>query len=53
MAIDFTLSEEQLGLRLQAREFAETVLSQVTDVITPIPDPPSGFRSLQTLFQQM
>ncbi|MDQ1137466.1 alkylation response protein AidB-like acyl-CoA dehydrogenase [Microbacterium sp. SORGH_AS 1204] len=53
MAIDFTLSDEQLGLRLQAREFAETVLSQVPDVIAPIPDPLDRFRALKPFYQQM
>ncbi|MBB3156615.1 acyl-CoA dehydrogenase [Microbacterium proteolyticum] len=53
MPIDFTLSQEQLGLRLQAREFADTVLSGVDAAIAPIPDPLGRFRALKPFYQRM
>lgn len=53
MSIDFTLSEEQLGLRSQAREFAEGVLAGVDSVIAPISTPLERFRALKPFYQQM
>jgi len=53
MALDFTLSAEQMGLREQARAFAEGVLSQVADTVAPIPDPLGRFRALKPFYQQM
>lgn len=53
MAIDFTLSEEQMGLRKQARDFAEGVLSTVADTIAPFDDPLDRFRALKPIYQQM
>ncbi|MDQ1102933.1 alkylation response protein AidB-like acyl-CoA dehydrogenase [Nocardioides zeae] len=53
MAIDFTLSPEELGLRAQAHEFAEKVLSGVPEAIAPLADPLDRFRALQPFYQQM
>lgn len=53
MAIDFTLSDEQLGLRKQAREFAEGVLSGVGAAIAPLSTPLERFRALKPFYQQM
>jgi acyl-CoA dehydrogenase len=53
MAIDFTLSEEELGLRKQAREFAEGVLSGVDATIAPLATPLERFRALKPFYQKM
>ncbi|MEV4688408.1 acyl-CoA dehydrogenase family protein [Microbacterium sp. LWH3-1.2] len=53
MAIDFTLSDEEMSLRLQAREFAEGVLSGVSDAVAPHSEPLERFRALKPFYQQM
>ncbi len=53
MAIDFTLSEEELGLRKQARAFADEVLSGVADAIAPFTDPLDRFRAIRPFYEQM
>jgi acyl-CoA dehydrogenase len=53
MAVDFTLSDEELGLRKQARAFAEGVLSGVSAVIAPLSTPLERFRALKPFYQQM
>lgn len=53
MPIDFTLSDDELGLKKQAREFADTVLSQVAPTIAGVSDPLARFRALKPFYQQM
>jgi acyl-CoA dehydrogenase len=53
MAIDFTLSDEEMSLRLQAREFAEGVLSGVAAAVAPHTEPLERFRALKPFYQQM
>jgi nitroalkane oxidase len=53
MAIDFTLSEEELGLRKQAREFADGVLGGVEAAVAPFATPLERFRALKPFYQQM
>jgi len=53
MPIDFTLSEAERGLRKQAAEFADGVLSGVAGVISPLPTPLERFRALKPFYQQM
>lgn len=43
MAIDFTLSPDQLALRMQAREFAQTVLAPLAEKADLEPDPIKAF----------
>lgn len=53
MPIDFTLSEEQLGLRLQARAFADDVLSGVEGATAAASGPLGRFRALKPFYQAM
>ena len=53
MALDFTLSEEQQGLRLQARAFADDVLSGVAGTIADIKDPLERFRAIKPYYEKM
>ncbi|WP_370207654.1 acyl-CoA dehydrogenase family protein [Aeromicrobium sp.] len=53
MALDFTLSEEQQGLRLQARAFADDVLSGVAGTIADIADPLERFRAIKPYYEKM
>ncbi|MEU6147739.1 acyl-CoA dehydrogenase family protein [Streptomyces sp. NPDC047081] len=53
MAIDFSLSEAELELRKQAREFAEGVLSGVEAAIAPLATPLERFRALKPFYQEM
>ncbi|MCK2036588.1 acyl-CoA/acyl-ACP dehydrogenase [Microbacterium sp. SSW1-49] len=53
MAIDFTLSDEEMSLRLQARDFAENTLAGVADAVAAYPEPLDRFRALKPFYQQM
>jgi alkylation response protein AidB-like acyl-CoA dehydrogenase len=53
MAIDFTLSEDELTLRKQARSFADGVLSQVATTIAPFNDPLDRYRAIKPFYQEM
>jgi acyl-CoA dehydrogenase len=53
VAIDFTLSDQELGLRRQAREFADGVLSGVGAAVAPLGTPLERFRALKPFYQQM
>ncbi|MER6082622.1 acyl-CoA dehydrogenase family protein [Streptomyces sp. NPDC001833] len=53
MAIDFTLSEDELALRRQARDFADKVLGGVTDAIAPLGSPLERFRAIKPFYQEM
>ncbi|HEX6358631.1 acyl-CoA dehydrogenase family protein [Actinophytocola sp.] len=53
MSIDFTLSEEQLGLQEAARTFAAKTLSVVAEVIAPIPTPDQRFYAIKPFYQEM
>jgi alkylation response protein AidB-like acyl-CoA dehydrogenase len=53
VSIDFTLSKEELDLRQQAREFADTVLSGVGPAIAPLGSPLARFRAVKPFYQQM
>ncbi|OLR92617.1 acyl-CoA dehydrogenase family protein [Actinokineospora bangkokensis] len=53
MTLDFTLDADQLALRMQAREFASTVLSGVEEAIAPLSKPEERFYALRPFFQQM
>lgn len=53
MAIDFTLSPEQVQLQASARGFAREVLSGVRDAIAPIPRPEDRFFATQPFYARM
>jgi alkylation response protein AidB-like acyl-CoA dehydrogenase len=53
MTLDFTLDADQLGLREQARMFADTVLSGVEDAIAPYARPEERFYAIKPFYQQM
>ncbi|MER5672808.1 acyl-CoA dehydrogenase family protein [Pseudonocardia alni] len=53
MTLDFTLDDEQMAVRTQAREFATTVLSQVEGAIAPFGKPEERFYALRPFYQQM
>lgn len=52
MAIDFTLSDAEIGLRLQARDFAENVLSGVQTATAAHALPLDRFRALKPFYQE-
>jgi nitroalkane oxidase len=53
MAIDFTLSPEQLQLQANARAFAETVLAPIAAQLDAIVDPAEAFYSTRAAFREM
>ena len=53
MAIDFTLSPEQLQLQANARAFAEGVLSSIGAQLDAIADPAEAFYSTRAPFREM
>jgi alkylation response protein AidB-like acyl-CoA dehydrogenase len=53
MALDFTLDDQQLGLRAGARAFADGVLSGVATAIAGIPGPEERFYAIKPFYQQM
>ncbi|MER5670570.1 acyl-CoA dehydrogenase family protein [Pseudonocardia alni] len=53
MTLDFSLDSQQLGLREQARQFADTVLSGVEAAIAPFPEPADRFYAVEPFYQQM
>ena len=53
MPIDFTLSEGQLELQANARQFAEMVLAPVVPQIEAAPDASTAFRAGREAFRQM
>src|SRR5260370_16952817 len=52
MAIDFTLSEQQRQLQLNAREFAQTVLAPVVREADAEPDPLRAFQLTKPAYTQ-
>lgn len=52
MSIDFTLTPEQQEMRLGAREFARTVVSQVAEVTKGLPTPEERFYATRPLYHQ-
>jgi len=53
MAIDFTLSPEQLQLQVNARAFAEGVLAPIAAQLDAIADPAEAFYSTREAFREM
>ncbi len=53
MAIDFTLSPEQLQLQANARAFAEGVLAPIAAQLDAIADPAEAFYSTRAAFREM
>ena len=53
MAIDFTLSPEQLQLQANARAFAEGVLAPIAAQLDAIADPGEAFYSTRAAFREM
>lgn len=53
MAIDFTLSPEQLQLQANARAFAEGVLAPIAAQLEAIADPAEAFYSTRAAFREM
>jgi alkylation response protein AidB-like acyl-CoA dehydrogenase len=53
MAIDFTLSEDQLAARRAMQDFAETHLSKVAAAIAPFHTPEERFKAIKPFFQEM
>ncbi|GAA1831144.1 acyl-CoA dehydrogenase family protein [Pseudonocardia alni subsp. carboxydivorans] len=53
MTLDFTLDDAQLGLREQARQFADSVLSGVEAAIAPFPEPAQRFSAIEPFYRQM
>lgn len=53
MSLDFTLDDQQLGLRAGARAFADGVLTGVAAAIAEIPDPEERFYAIKPFYQQM
>lgn len=53
MSIDFTLSEDQLGLQQAARSFASTRLVDVEGAIAGLPTPDLRFYALRPFYQEM
>src|SRR2546425_3392582 len=53
MAIDFTLSPEQLQLQANARAFAEAVLAPIAEQLDAIADPAEAFYSTRAAFREM
>lgn len=53
MTLDFTLDAEQLGLREQARQFADTVLTGVEAAIAPFSQPAERFYAIEPFYRQM
>jgi butyryl-CoA dehydrogenase len=53
MPLDFTLSEEQLQLRADARKFADEVLTGVAPAIADISDAGKCFDATKPFYQQM
>lgn len=53
MAIDFTLSPEQLQLQTNARAFAEGVLAPIAAQLDAIADPAEAFYSTRAAFREM
>lgn len=53
MAIDFTLSPEQLQLQANARAFAEGVLAPIAAQLDVIADPAEAFYSTRAAFREM
>ncbi len=51
--LDFTLSPDQLALRAQAREFADTVLTGVAGTIAAIDNPEQRFYAIKPFFEKM
>lgn len=53
MTLSFELSPEQLGVRLQARQVADEVLTQVADVTEGLERPEDRFYALQPVYKQL
>lgn len=53
MTLDFSLDAEQLALREQARQFADTVLTGVEAAIAPHPQPAERFYAIEPFYRQM
>ncbi len=53
MTIDFTLDADQMAVRLQAREFATSVLGGVDAAIAPYTKPEERFYAIRPFYQQM
>jgi nitroalkane oxidase len=52
VAIDFTLSPEQLDIQRTAREFARDVLAPLTEQVDEEPDPLRGFQLLKPAYSE-
>jgi nitroalkane oxidase len=53
MAIDFSLSDSQVKLQSNARDFASQVLSRVKDTISNIPKPDDRFYATRPFYEKM
>lgn len=53
MSLSFELSPEQLAVRMQARQVADEVLSQVDGAISALEKPEDRFYALKPIYQQL
>ena len=53
MAIDFSLSDSQVKLQSNARDFARQVLGRVKDTISNIPKPDDRFYATRPFYEKM
>ncbi|OZC87972.1 acyl-CoA dehydrogenase [Rhodococcus sp. 06-418-5] len=53
MTLSFELSPEQMAVRMQARQVADEILSEVAAVISPLPRPEDRFYALQPVYKQL